>query len=514
MTEGGPAPGSLAFWISGLRPRVRFGLCMALGALAGLGQAPFGLWPLTLLALAAFYGICTLRWTRWQMAVLGLALGTGYFLVALSWIVEPFLVEPERHAWMAPFALVFLSAGLGLLWMAAMSAAQRLGGGAAAWAAALTLAEALRGVLFTGFPWAQAGHIWIGTPMMHWAAYGGSLLLTALTLGAAVALWHLAAGPRLVSGTAVALLAAMFAGGPYLTTPAAVPETAPTVRLIQPNAAQHEKWDPDKVQMFFDRQVGFTAAGTAPDLVVWPETSVPVLLAGERAAPGSGTRRTLDTIAGAARGAPVVLGLQRLDGLRYHNTLALLGADGALSALYDKHHLVPFGEYLPFGDTLGRFGLRGFAAREGNGYSPGPGPALIEVPGLGRALPLICYEAVFARNISGAPERPDMLLLITNDAWFGQVSGPYQHLAQAQLRSVEQGLPMIRVANTGVSAMIDARGQITARIPLGEAGWRDAPLPPPAPPTLYARTGDLPMLALLALALFVAGFRNRAVTAK
>jgi apolipoprotein N-acyltransferase len=127
---------------------------------------------------------------------------------------------------------------------------------------------------------------------------------------------------------------------------------------------------------------------------------------------------------------------------------------------------------------------------------------------LGRALPLICYEGVFPRNIRAAPERPDFLLLITNDAWFGQVSGPYQHLAQARLRSVEQGLAMIRVANTGVSAMIDAGGRITASIPMGQAGWLDVPLPPPAAPTLYARTGDWAVLGLLILTLGVCALRR------
>lgn len=129
--------------------------------------------------------------------------------------------------------------------------------------------------------------------------------------------------------------------------------------------------------------------------------------------------------------------------------------------------------------------------------------------GLGAALPLICYEGVFAQDVLSAPERPDFMLLITNDAWFGQVSGPYQHLAQARLRSAEQGLPMIRVANTGVSAMIDATGRITAEIAMGKAGWRDAPLPPPLPRTLYARTGDLGMVALFALLLGLSRIGNR-----
>jgi apolipoprotein N-acyltransferase len=173
---------------------------------------------------------------------------------------------------------------------------------------------------------------------------------------------------------------------------------------------------------------------------------------------------------------------------------------------------VPFGEYVPFGDWLGQVGIHGLAASQGQGYSSGPGAQVIELGDLGRALPLICYEGVFPQDVRAAPERPDFMLLITNDAWFGQVSGPYQHLAQARLRSAEQGLPMIRVANTGVSAMIDATGQITARIPMGQAGWRDAPLPPSLPPTFYARIGDLAMVLLFGLLLVLSRIGNSKTT--
>ncbi|HAW47204.1 MAG TPA: apolipoprotein N-acyltransferase, partial [Roseovarius sp.] len=233
-----------------------------------------------------------------------------------------------------------------------------------------------------------------------------------------------------------------------------------------------------------------------------PETAVPVLL--ERAEP------TLEAISEAARGVPVVLGIQRTEGPRIYNSLAVVAAGGAVTGVYDKHHLVPFGEYMPFGDLLARFGIYGLAANEGQGYSAGPGARLVDLGPLGRALPLICYEGVFARDLLAAPERPEFLLLITNDAWFGKISGPYQHLAQARLRSAELGLPMIRVANTGVSAMIDATGRVTDRIPLGEAGWRDAPLPPSLPETVYARLGDVPMLALYAALLALSSWRNRA----
>jgi len=492
-----------------IAPRARLGriaravLVLALGAGAALGQAPWGLWPLTLAGFALIYGLFR-QADGWRAAAwLGWGLGTGHFLLAFHWIIEPFMVDAARHGWMAPFALVGLAGGMGLYWGAALALARAAGGGALAFVGALGLAEALRGWLFTGFPWAQPGHVLIDTPLLHWASWLGAPGLLVLILVAAVALWHVAAGARAAGAVALVAVAALWPLGTALTPAAPPPPGAPVVRLVQPNAPQHEKWHPDMVQTFFDRQRAFSAAGAVPpDLVVWPETAVPVLL--ERAGP------TLEAVSGAARGAPVVLGIQRTEGPRIYNSLAVVGAGGAVRDVYDKHHLVPFGEYMPFGDLMARFGIYGLASNAGQGYSAGPGPRLVEIAGLGRALPLICYEGVFARDLRAAPARPDFLLLITNDAWFGKISGPYQHLAQARLRSAELGLPMIRVANTGVSAMIDATGRVTARIPLGDAGWRDAALPPALSQTPYARFGDAPMLALYAVLLAVSLWGKRA----
>jgi apolipoprotein N-acyltransferase len=195
----------------------------------------------------------------------------------------------------------------------------------------------------------------------------------------------------------------------------------------------------------------------------------------------------------------VAFGIQRVDGNRGYNTLAVVDQTGRLTQLYDKHHLVPFGEYIPFGDiAYDLFGITAFAAQQGAGYSAGPGAAVLDLgPKLGRILPLICYEAVFPQDLRAAPIRADWILHITNDAWFGTLTGPWQHLAQARLRAIEQGLPLLRAANTGVSAVIDARGRVVAKIPLGRAAFIDAALPPPLPPTLYARHGDLPLVLLL-----------------
>jgi apolipoprotein N-acyltransferase len=281
------------------------------------------------------------------------------------------------------------------------------------------------------------------------------------------------------------------------------PEPAPTaltVRLIQPNAAQHLKWRSDLAPMFFDRLLKHTAAPGKPDLIVWPETSVPFLLN----RPGDG----LKMVAEAAHGVPVAIGIQRTEGYRAYNSLAILNADGTVGPVYDKHHLVPFGEYIPLGDLIWRLtGIERYAPSQGYGYSSGPGPQVLDLGRLGRVLPLICYEAVFPQDLR-TPTRADWILQVTDDGWFGTLSGPYQHFAQVRLRAIEQGLPILRAANTGVSAVIDAKGRVLQRLPLDTEGHIDAIIPGALPATIYSRTGDWPMLLLL-LILAAGLFRRR-----
>ncbi|MCX8507849.1 MAG: apolipoprotein N-acyltransferase, partial [Rhodobacteraceae bacterium] len=203
-----------------------------------------------------------------------------------------------------------------------------------------------------------------------------------------------------------------------------------------------------------------------------------------------------DEARAASGNVPMVVGIQRAEGPLYFNSLVALDHAGAVIATYNKHHLVPFGEYIPFGDVMAHFGISAFAAKAGNGYSAGPGPQVLDLGRGGKVLPLICYEAVFPQDLRTG-KRPDWMVQITNDSWFGTLAGPWQHLAQAQLRAIEQGLPLLRAANTGVTAVIDARGRVLQSLGLDVDGWLDADVPPALPPTLYARTGDLPVTMLL-----------------
>lgn len=466
-------------------------LSAGLGVIAASGQAPFGAWWLALPALAALIHIVSraasakaAAWTAWFG-------GAGYFAAALSWIVQPFLVDAATYGWMAPFALLFLAFGLALFWAVAAGLAYRVANRAYGFAITLTAAELLRGYVLTGFPWALIGHIWIETPVAQLAAWIGPSGLTLISLFvAALAAQGFTQRKLAPVGTAAALVLVSWAYGLWVLAQPMPTGTGATLRLVQPNAAQQAKWDPDLAQQFFDRLLAFTAVKPAPDLVIWPETALPYLLSRH---PEIGT-----LIADAAHGVPVAIGMQRVVGNQGWNTLAIIGTDGRVQASYDKHHLVPFGEYIPYGDLAYRlFGVSAFAAQQGNGYTPGPGPKLLDFGvKLGMALPLICYEAVFPQDLRGTP-RADWILQITNDAWFGTLTGPFQHADQARLRAIEQGLPLVRVANTGVTAVYDARGRTTAQLDFGIASYLDADLPGALPATPYAKYGEFPVLVWL-----------------
>ena len=480
------------------------------GALTGLGQAPFGLVWLALIGLAGGFWLFQTTVTTRQAGWTGWAFGVGYFALVLNWIVEPFLVEPEVYGWMAPFALIGLAAGMALFWALAFRLARWQGRGIALvvfWAGA----EVLRSVILTGFPWGLLGYIWLDHGLDQMAAYIGPHGLTLLTLfgvwamlAAARHRWRLLMVPLVMAPYAYLITAGNISAG---LSGLGADDDRPLVRLVQTNAPQHEKWDREMIPVFFDRNLQFTAAISEkkPDLVIWPETSVPYLL--------NSAEGALEVIAGVAEGVPVVLGMQRRgDAGQYYNSLVVLGADGAVADVYDKSHLVPFGEYVPGGWLAAKLGLNGFAAQGGFGFESGDGLRPIGIPGLGRALPLICYEAIFPEEVGGVSERPDWLLQITNDAWFGNLTGPQQHLAQARFRAIEQGLPMVRAANTGISAVIDARGQITAMLGLGVAGYLDALLPRALPATPYSRTGDWPVFLLLILTATVVLLKRRTVS--
>ncbi len=483
--------------IAALPAVLRAGVVLCAGAVGGFAQEPYGISSAILFSMIMGVLLCASATTTRAALWVGWLFGTGYFLVSLTWIIEPFLVDVARHGWMAPFALVFLAAGLALFWAGAFGLARWLG---SPWGLALSwpMAELARAYIFTGFPWAMPPQALIDTmagQALAWVGPHGVMLgLSAAACAIALPVVRFKSAQLAFTVGTIALVSF----GPSLRPPEM---TGHVVRLVQPNAPQHEKWDPEKIPVFVNRLLDSTAAAGEVDLVIWPETALPYLA--HQAAP------VLEAASERARGVPVVLGIQRREDNAYFNALLVLGPKGEIAQTYDKHHLVPFGEYLPFSQLMHRMGLRGLAENFGGGYRAGEGAQLLDMGALGSALPLICYEAVFAQDVAAAPERPAFLMQITNDAWFGKGKGPMQHLAQARMRAIEQGLPMARAANTGISAMIGPRGQVLQALALNEAGFIDAGLPAPLPATLYARTGDPVWMFLIIMGLVATAFHKR-----
>ena len=499
MAQGGPL-------LSARLPDPGTARARLLAAVAGmLGAA--GMAPLHQ-ALVAMFGISAVLWLILreggprQAFITAWWAGAGHFILWFNWIVSPFFVDPWVYGWMAPFALGRMSGGMALVWAAAAALSWRFARRRLAFLALLALGEMGRGYLFTGFPWALIGHQWIGSAVEHYAALIGQYGLTLMTL--VLAALPVVAGRRGAAVMALCVAGLSIGGATLGARPVPGEPRAVSLRLVQPNAEQDLKWDPAVARDLFRRHLDMTRQGAPADLTIWPETAIPYLFEFETEVPG--------IIAKASGGKPVALGIQRVEGERGWNSLRIVEGQGEVTQTYDKYHLVPFGEYMPFGDALhDLFGLSAFAAQVGNGYSAGTAPQVLDLgPDLGRVLPLICYEAVFPQGIRAAPSRADWMLQITNDAWFGTLSGPFQHFDLARLRSIEFGLPLVRVANTGVTAVIDARGHVVARLPFGVTDKLDvAAIPPALPPTPYAKWGDWPAFVLIMLLLAGAAMRRR-----
>jgi apolipoprotein N-acyltransferase len=457
------------------------------GGLAGLGQAPIDAPALTLLGLG--FGLWAIQKSCDTSSFSnGWLLGSGYFAVSLAWIMQPFLVDLPTTGWMAPFALAAMAGGLALFW--GVTSALVKGRAPLLICLALLAAEVARSYVFSGFPWGLIGYVWIDTPLYKLAAVMGPYGMTLLTLVMAYVVAH----GRLFYAVALIAFAVVLQILPN-SAPVKAPHGAAIVRLIHPNVAQSDKWNSDKMEGIYQRHMALTQADPPVDLIVWSETSVylPIDIAKSE-------------IAAVAQDAPIIVGYQssRAEGL-YFNTLGIISPQGELQAEYHKSRLVPFGEYLPLAWVAGWFGL------QRAGFSSGDGPSTLKIDGIGQIQPLICYEGIFPQFVGRSAVRPDLLILITNDAWFGEGQGPAQHFAQARARAIELGLPMVRVANRGVSTVIDPRGGYGARLQGEDTGFVDVPLPARLPTPFFA---IYPWAATIFMALWlcVAAFWRRSRT--
>ncbi|MBB3997800.1 apolipoprotein N-acyltransferase [Aureimonas pseudogalii] len=453
----------------------------------------------------------------------GWCFGFGYFLGGLWWLGSAMLVDGEDFLWALPLAVVGLPAILALYHGLAAAVARLLWSDGPARLLALAAAfagfEALRGALLTGFPWNEIGVMAAPVPLLM-----GSVALVGLhglTLAAifVFSLPALAVGARRGRGVALGLGLVLVAGhvgiGAWRLS-AAPAGTQPGVelRIVQPNILQSQKWDAAEAERIFARLLDLTAApwaGPVPDapagepprrLVVWPESSFPFVLTDRPDA----VARLAETL---KPGETLLAGATRVEAgsgePRFYNSVYVIGEDGAVEGAGDKLHLVPFGEYLPFQALLESWGIRQLTELPG-GFSAGAARRVMAAGEGGlRFLPLVCYEIIFGDEIDAAGERPDFILNVTNDAWYGLTPGPSQHLRQAQLTAVAFGLPLVRAANTGISVVADAAGRPVAGLALGEGGTVDAALPLAGPPTPFVRYANRPFLAALLLAAIIAG---------
>jgi apolipoprotein N-acyltransferase len=510
----------------------RAGIAFLAGAASTLGLAPFNAWPVLFLTFPVTVwllegasagrlgGVMTAAITGWWF-------GFGYFIAGLYWMGFAFLVDAKTFAWLLPFAVIglplvaafYTALGFALARLMWTRGPLRL----IALALALTVTEWLRGHLLTGFPWNVFGYALTGPLVFAQASalvgiWGLTFFAIILFASPAVLTDERADTPRpyLAPLIALAVLAGLAAYGAMRLAQTPTQFVAGVkLRIMQPNLAQDEKFNYGAKQSVMSRYVALSDRATGPGAMgvrdvthlIWPESAFPFFLA-----------READALAQIAdllpQGTVLIVGAARPASMaptpgivRAYNSIYVIDHDGSILSVYDKLHLVPFGEYLPFQDFLESLGLMQLTKVRG-GYVPGTVRKPMVVPRAPTVLPLICYEIVFPGEAVPRGERPGWLVNLTNDGWFGNSTGPHQHFQQARVRAIEEGLPLVRAANTGISAVVDPLGRIVASLPLGTEGVLDAPLPRAIEPTAYVRFGDAPT-ALSMLVAFALVLRRR-----
>lgn len=510
-------------WVSGLIGFRAGGFSAFLGALANLAFPPVYIWPALAIGLVGLVWLLDGaartkqpgRAAFWRV----FCFGFSYFLVGLHWIAAAFLVEASRYAIFLFMPLVLLPAGLSLILSVIMSAAFRFwSAGPARYAVfvlAFMLAEWIRGALFGlgGLPWNLPGMVWapggaISQSASIWGIYGLSLLTLAALASPAALVDARPRGSMAVRAAPVIVAAIVFGAiwgyGARRLAMAGDEPGGPMVRLVEAGVPQAQKYNPEMAPLVVRRfrdLTGEAGAGAAP-IVIWPEGALPYYL--------FEWPEVLDVVTERLGERMLITGLARREhpgeeDETAYNSLAVISGDtlrrGPL-AVYDKHMLVPFGEFTPFASIASALGLETLQKLAPGGFAPGPLPASISAPGLPPFGPLICYEAIFPGLSPNGEDRPSWLVNISNDSWFGHLSGPYQHAAQARYRSIEEGLPMARVAAGGHTGLIDAYGRWTARgapadpdrFGVDPPGWKssvvEAVLPAAADPTPYGAWRD------------------------
>jgi apolipoprotein N-acyltransferase len=503
----------------------RAAIALAAGALSVLAMAPFNAWPVLFLTFPVMVwlidGAGAGRWRGVPAAAMaGWWFGLGYFVPGLYWIGDAFLVDASTFAWLMPFAVLGLPAYLALFTATGFALARLIWTADAsrviALAATLTISEWLRGHVLTGFPWNAFGYALSEPLALAQTAsliglWGMTFLSVAIFASPAVLIDGDSQGrkPWIAPVMAALLLVVMgIFGAVRLGLQPTSTVAKIKLRIMQPNLQQDARFNysakaevMQKYLTLSDRATGPQSTGVRDaSILIWPESAFPFFLTGEADA----MAQIADLL---PKGTVLITGSVRAPDLppgtrvtRAYNSIYVIDHDGSVLSIYDKLHLVPFGEYLPFQDWMEKLGFAQLTKVQG-GFIPGTLRRTMAIPNAPRVLPLICYETIFPGDVAAADGRPGWIINLTNDGWFGISTGPYQHLQQARLRAIEEGLPLVRAANTGISAVIDPLGRIVARLGLGVEGVLDSSLPSAIAPTVYARSGDIPARIIVAAGL-------------
>ena len=489
----------LAKRVGALRGWRRWGILVFLGAFATLALPPVNWFPAFILSgVGLVWCLAYGSNTKWSGFAVGWAFSFGYFVFGLYWIGNALLVFADQHAWMLPFVSFGLPAFLAVFGGFAGFAASFARGPLAtalAVTAAFSLADWLRGNILTGLPWNLFGHVWTGIdPLLQSASLYGiygmgitALLTATLPSGLASELrWQRFAAILLP----LAILGMHWAAGEIRLAGTAVDaKSGVGIRLVQANIPQREKWASQHRARNISAHLRLSAENRPLWVkhIVWPEMAATFYLEQDLR-----SREILASV--VPTGGLLIPGAPRrnLEG-GTHNAILALDDTGQIAGYYDKARLVPFGEYVPLASVLPLEKI----TQGASGYSPGPGVRTLRLPGLPPASFLVCYEIIFPANVVNDAERPDVIINLTNDAWYGATSGPHQHFANARVRAVEEGIPLVRAAYTGISGVVDSYGRVQGAIPLNVAGYLDFRLPEPlqhAP--LYSRLGDTVFFAM------------------
>ncbi len=509
----------------------RAGIAFAAGIISALALAPFNAWPVLFVTFPVLVwlvdGSTSGRWSgAWSAAIAGWCFGFGYFLAGLYWVGYAFLVDAETFGWLLPIAVAGLPAYLAIYPALGLAAARliwvRGPARILALAVALTAAEWLRGHLLSGFPWNTFGQA-LGKPLALAQAislvglWGLTFIAVAVFASPAVIADDAKDTPHRYRAPIIALVLLAALAGYGVARLVMHPTTYVSgvkLRIMQPALQQDQKFNYAARDQIMARYLDLSDRATGPESrgvrdvthLIWPESAFPFFLTREPGAlaqiaallkPGT------ELITGAVRAAPEASAEQ----LRAYNSVYVIDPDGSVRGIYDKVHLVPFGEYLPFQTLLEKIGLQQLTKVAG-GFLSGGRRRAMDVPGAPKMLSLICYEAIFPATAVPSGERPGWLVNVTNDGWFGNSTGPYQHFEQARLLAIAEGLPLVRAANTGISAVIDPVGRVIKSLPLGAEGVLDAPLPEAIAPTVFVSVGDYVVLLLLVASLVVIGRRR------